>query len=312
MKKLTTKTFIQKAQSKHKNKYTYENTNYVNSDSKVTITCQDHGDFEQSAGNHIYNGAGCPECAKKAKSKKLTKTTSEFIEEANSIHNNVYDYSLAVYTRNDVKTVIICPIHGEFKQTPSMHVSGQGCPKCAHKRIGAARRLTKEQFITKAMNVHGDTYIYDKVTYKNSRTKVDIFCTGCNTYFKQNPDDHMQGHGCPNCCKYGIEITKPIVFYILELEADVTAYKIGLTNKSVKIRYQSDNPNKAIKQVLLEVSFLDSYEAILFEKEVKEKFHSSLFKGDIKFFGKTKNTEVLTCNPYDYVTSKLKPKAEAA
>jgi hypothetical protein len=238
-------------------------------------------------------------------------TKESFVQKAISKHGNIYNYDKVVYVNASTKVEITCLEHGSFSQTPSMHVSGQGCPKCARKRIEAARRLTKEQFIAKAMNVHKDTYLYDKVVYKNNRTKVDIFCTGCNMYFKQNPDDHMQGHGCPNCCKYGIEVTKPIVFYILELEADVIAYKIGLTNKSVKVRYQSDNPNKVIKQVLLEVSFLDSYEAILFEKEVKEKFHSNLFKGDTKFFGKTKNTEVLTCNPYDYVTSKLKGKEDA-
>ena len=44
--------------------------------------------------------------------KKLTK--EEFINRANSIHNNKYDYSKVEYKGSTIKVCIICPIHGEF------------------------------------------------------------------------------------------------------------------------------------------------------------------------------------------------------
>ena len=41
-----------------------------------------------------------------------------------------YDYSKVKYINLKTKVIIICPEHGEFKQTPSSHLNGQGCPEC--------------------------------------------------------------------------------------------------------------------------------------------------------------------------------------
>ena len=62
---------------------------------------------------------------------KLTK--QEFINKASKIHNNKYDYSNIEYKNISTKIKIICPIHGEFEQSPSKHLIGQGCPKCSGK-----------------------------------------------------------------------------------------------------------------------------------------------------------------------------------
>lgn len=51
-------------------------------------------------------------------------TTQEFIEKAKSIHGDKYDYSKAIYTTAKKKLIIICPIHGEFEQTPDGHLHG--------------------------------------------------------------------------------------------------------------------------------------------------------------------------------------------
>lgn len=58
------------------------------------------------------------------------KTTTEFIKDANKVHNGKYDYSLVDYINNATKVKIICPTHGVFEQKPSNHLSGKGCPKC--------------------------------------------------------------------------------------------------------------------------------------------------------------------------------------
>ena len=59
--------------------------------------------------------------------KKLT--LKEFIEKAKKVHNNKYDYSLVEYKNSTTKIKIICPIHGEFMQTPITHYKS-GCSKC--------------------------------------------------------------------------------------------------------------------------------------------------------------------------------------
>lgn len=63
MRKLTTEEFILKAELKHNSTYGYGKSKYVNSRTKVMITCHVHGDFEQTANNHL-SGAGCPSCSK--------------------------------------------------------------------------------------------------------------------------------------------------------------------------------------------------------------------------------------------------------
>ncbi len=59
--KKTTQTFIKEATEVHNLFYSYDKTDYMNHQSKVIITCPDHGDFEQRANTHL-SGHGCPKC----------------------------------------------------------------------------------------------------------------------------------------------------------------------------------------------------------------------------------------------------------
>lgn len=62
------------------------------------------------------------------------KTTEDFVREANLVHGYYYDYSIVEYIDNSNKVKIICPIHGEFEQSPSHHLSGHGCRRCSEER----------------------------------------------------------------------------------------------------------------------------------------------------------------------------------
>ena len=61
-----------------------------------------------------------------------------------------------------------------------------------------SKRLTKEEFINKAILIHGTQYNYESVVYTYSRTKVDICCS-IHGIFQQTPNDHLNGGGCPKC-----------------------------------------------------------------------------------------------------------------
>jgi hypothetical protein len=60
--RFTQEEFIQKANEKHNNKYDYSKVQYVDSQTRVILTCSQHGDFLQVANTHLQ-GKGCPECA---------------------------------------------------------------------------------------------------------------------------------------------------------------------------------------------------------------------------------------------------------
>ena len=123
-------------------------------------------------------------------------TTEEFIDKANLVHCNKYTYDLVEYKGNKVKVTITCPIHGNFLQAPSDHLSGKGCMECSGKK-----RKTTNEFIEAARSVHGDFYDYSKVEYKNGHSKVCIICPE-HGEFMQTPNSHISGNqGCSECGK---------------------------------------------------------------------------------------------------------------
>ena len=122
------------------------------------------------------------------------KTKDEFIKDANEIHNGKYDYSKVEYKNSKTKVCIICPEHGEFWMKPNSHLSGQGCPKCS----GVAK-LTTEEFVERAKQIHGDKYDYSKVEYKNNRTKVCIICPEHGEFLVIPNDMLHKNVGCRKC-----------------------------------------------------------------------------------------------------------------
>ena len=126
----------------------------------------------------------------------LMKNKDTFINEAKTIHGDKYDYSKVEYINSKTKVCIICPIHGEFWQTPQHHVlRQQGCPKCS------GRYKTTEQFIEEAKTIHGDKYNYNNTVYNGSHSKLKIICP-IHGEFEQIAKDHLNGQGCPKCkCK---------------------------------------------------------------------------------------------------------------
>lgn len=128
--KLTSNAFIVKAKIKHGERFNYDDVVYVNSKTKVLITCKIHGNFSQTPSSHLQGGT-CPECAKDIKSNTQRKPVEYFIDSANKVHNCLYYYHLAKYKNRDSEVEIICPVHGVFKQSPMSHLRGSGCPRCA-------------------------------------------------------------------------------------------------------------------------------------------------------------------------------------
>jgi hypothetical protein len=52
------------------------------------------------------------------------------LAEAKRVHGTKYDYSEVVYSDAKTSVVIICPIHGAFRQAPFKHLRTGGCRKC--------------------------------------------------------------------------------------------------------------------------------------------------------------------------------------
>ena len=184
----TTEKFIKEAKKIHGDRYNYSLVNYKKNKIEVIIICKEHGEFPQTPMDHLRN-VNCPNCSK---CKKLTK--EEFVEKANIVHNNKYDYSLVDYKGSEKIINIICKEHGPFEQSPYSHLKGHRCKRCNGYEI-----LNTFDFIKKSKEVHNDKYDYSLVNYINSNTIVRIICKK-HSEFPQLPKNHIYNkQGCPIC-----------------------------------------------------------------------------------------------------------------
>lgn len=189
--------FFRQASEKHGGKYDYSKTKYTNSNSRIIVTCHKHGDFDLRASHHL-GGQGCKKCAHELTGEKNSLTQDEFINRSNLVHDDKYNYSKVEYDGINIPVKIICPLHGEFLQTPNTHLNGSGCKECGFESISQKNISNSEDFIESAKIVHGDKYDYSQVDYKLNTTPVKIKCS-IHGEFAQSPAAHLRGQGCPIC-----------------------------------------------------------------------------------------------------------------
>ena len=141
--------FIEKAIEIHGDKYDYSKVEYINSQTKVIITCKEHGDFEQKANSHIQ-GHTCKMCGISLMIEKQKYTIQEFINKAQEIHGDKYDYSKVEYINSQTKVIITCKEHGDFEQVPNSHLQGCGCKICGVSSSIEKQTCSIHEFIEKS------------------------------------------------------------------------------------------------------------------------------------------------------------------
>jgi len=111
---------------KYGNKYLFDFTGYTTLESKIKCICSKHG-TKSIRVSSLLKGYHCSEC----KGTKVANVTLEyFIRKSREIHGNYYNYSDSIVNNAQDKVTVICPKHGEFRQSPNSHMHGQGCPVC--------------------------------------------------------------------------------------------------------------------------------------------------------------------------------------
>lgn len=195
--------FIRRASARYDGRYDYSKVIYLNTDTKVEVVCQDHGSFYVTPYRHL-NGQECPVCTKNRYNQSRTKTTEEFIQEAQALHGDRYDYSKVRYENNHTKVEIVCPKHGSFWQNPNKHLLGQGCPKCANKD------KTTEEFVNECRQVHGDRYDYSKTVYQGAKSKVVVTCKEHGDFLIE-ATKHLCGSGCKKCSNKFVSDTSTFI-----------------------------------------------------------------------------------------------------
>ena len=237
--KLTTEEFIKRAREIHGDKYDYSKVEYINTETKVCIICPEHGEFWQRPYHHISRKQGCPKCVGR------NLTTEEFIKRAREIHGNKYDYSKikieTLKNKEKEKISIICSEHGEFWQTPASHLNGCGCPKCGKKessqKHSVTMKMTIEEFIKRAKEVHGNKYDYSKVEFNTTNDKVCIICPEHGEFWQRATNHINKNNGCPKCHPNYKKSNKEFIEKAKEIHGDKYDYsKVEYVNNLTLVR----------------------------------------------------------------------------
>jgi hypothetical protein len=177
--------FVAESRKIHGDAYEYPD-DYKRSTFKIRITCKTHGDFLQLPTSHL-TGRGCKLCFLE----RHTKKTDEVVNEFRKTHGDLYDYP-EPYVKGTQHMKIRCKTHGLFKCTPSNHIRGKGCPKCAcNKTSKEAKAWLKSLNIPNLQTFDSPDGEYK---IKGTRWKADGYDPETNTiyeyhgsYFHANP-----------------------------------------------------------------------------------------------------------------------------
>lgn len=167
---------------------------YNSSRTHSTVICKQHGEFKIKP-NNLMSGYGCVKCANDKISDKMKSTTDEFISKANIIHDNFYKYDNSVYGENNKSKIIItCPLHGDFSQTISDHLSGYGCKECG--KIKISETISKIPVHLRKMTQKIRSLIsssYRRKTYNKNSSSAEIL--GCTwEEFKEHLENNPYGY----------------------------------------------------------------------------------------------------------------------
>lgn len=223
--------------------------------------------------------------------------TKYCINQFKEVHKDMYDYSKVKYTDSKNKVVITCKEHGDFKQGPHEHLIGQGCKECKRYSRLDGRRLTTEKFIKKSNKVHDNLYTYKKSDVKGNKNNVIITCKEHGD-FKQTPNSHLKGRGCRECYleNNGYSRGKFVYFarknkcriYLIECFLKSERFlKVGITSKSVEVRFKGDKKLPYNYSIIKELEFSDSRYVWDQEVVLKKVFKGHKYRPNIKFKGHT-------------------------
>jgi hypothetical protein len=189
--------FFKTVKSRFKNKFDYSHSVYIDKDKPIKIICPVHGEFTTTPSTHKKSLRGCKRCRFDS-----PQTNKEFLQRAILIHSDKYSYKNAKFKNMTLKVEIICDNHGPFSQTPSNHLLGQGCNKCADGKRGSSQVLNTKIFISRAKTNFGDEFDYSKTVYVNNHTNVIVICKTHGS-FETIPANHIRTidpiRGCKKC-----------------------------------------------------------------------------------------------------------------
>jgi hypothetical protein len=175
-------TFIDKAKSIHKDKFIYDNFNYINSKKESVIICKQGHEFLRTPNRHLNEKDFCNQC----------KENSYIQDKLSKIDFSGFEYLHWIGEKVDIKCNKCNSI---FNRKINAHLKLKNCPICN------PNKDNKERFIEKSINIHGDKYDYSNIEYISSKNKINLICNNGHE-ITQKVNNHLRGTGCPKCNRF--------------------------------------------------------------------------------------------------------------
>ena len=236
-----TEYFINRYNDLFKHDYDFSKFIFTKAKEHSTIICKKHGEFRMKP-NNLMSGHGCNECGNLKISEKLKCTTNTFIIKSNIIHDDFYIYNNTIYGENNKSKVIItCPIHGDFYQTISDHLSGYGCKECG--KIIISKATSKIQPHLRKMTEKIRALIsssYRRKSYKKNSPSAEIL--GCSW-------DEFRIYLEDNLYNYKVDCSDMDLDHIIPISSAKTENELHLLNHYSNFQLLPRIYNQHIKRI---------------------------------------------------------------
>lgn len=226
-----TEEFIIKAKIKHGELYNYDNVKYVNSCTKVSITCPLHGEFLQTPAHHLH-GTRCPSCF--GSIKYSFDTLQQAIDRKHSGKIELLPDQNIDGIERKYKFKHVCGHEWEAKAGNILN--GKSCPKCGnqipHTNTSFSELLNKKH--------NGSITLCENQVIDGMRFKYR-FRHICGYEWEAKANNILSGKSCPKCTFGGFNPSKPAVLYILKINGEFKFTGFGISNKYQKRKRQHQN-----------------------------------------------------------------------
>lgn len=268
---------------KYGTRYIWDKAYFSSASENMKVLCRTHGFFKETPKTLVskYTKQPCPKCTlelerrtAKLVHKKVTYDFTMFQKEAAANHPELI--LRTKFKGFNYPIIADCATHGHFKIKNPATLFNPNTTLCAACRAEKGR-ITTEQFVAKASKLHDNRYSYKNTVYQGARNKLLVTCPTHGDFSVVASDHYLNGNGCGKCHRGGFRTTLPGTLYYLSID-NGSAYKIGITNGSVKTRFTSADL-KRIK-LLKTWHYQSGDECRKKERYILEKYKFAKYRGD--------------------------------
>lgn len=242
----TTESYIKDASIVHNNKYNYSKVVFTILKDKIIITCPIHGEFKQSAGNHLFTKHGCRKCSDNRTSERNKLTQVEYEERIKKELPIQYKFISAFYINNrNCNFICSCSKHGEFtKKNRTVKVNMITCPLCTESR---GEQIISE-FLTKTNIKYNREYSFEGCRYKK-KLRFDFFLPDYNMCIEFDGVQHSNKKGSKFSSEFELGVLRDNIKNEYCQNNNIKLLRIAYNEKIIEIikKELNDKTNKEAK-----------------------------------------------------------------